>query len=191
MELVNDNYCSGGDTMKKFVSGLIAGVIVTVAVTAFAADTLKVVPNPFPVLIDGVKTEVEGYNINGSTYLKLRDFEKVGLGVDFKDNQIIITTKQEVIESESAKKEGDAVSEIINTKYKGYDAVIKDGVTFVSYEIFRYAEEYMLFLEGEEKNVKIIRKGNPDIERIISADEYLLLDLKIYIPLSIVNELGL
>jgi len=189
MELVNDNYCSGGDTMKKFVSGLIAGVIVTVAVTAFAADTLKVVPNPFPVLIDGVKTEVEGYNINGSTYLKLRDFEKVGLGVDFVDKQIIITTKQNAVEE--PKKEGDAVSEIINTKYKGYDAAIKDGVTYVYFKIFRDDNNYTFFYDEDTKNLIItFDNGEAKVERLISPDEYILHLGIIYIPLNIVNELG-
>lgn len=77
--------------MKKFFAGLIIGLLLSGGVV-FAADALNVKPNPFPVLIDGAKANVTGYNINGSTYLKLRDFEKAGLGVDFHNNQILVAT---------------------------------------------------------------------------------------------------
>jgi hypothetical protein len=83
----------GGDIMKKFTIGMILGLMLGLAVTAFAAVELNVIANPFPVLIDGAKSEVEGYNINGFTFLKLADFKKAGLTVKFNetDKQIEIT----------------------------------------------------------------------------------------------------
>lgn len=96
--------------MKKFILGFIIGALLFSFAGVFAAVELNVIPNPFPVLIDGVKTEIEGYNINGSTYLKLRDFEKAGLGIDFVDKQVVITTKKEIV-GEIAK-EVDNVEEV-------------------------------------------------------------------------------
>lgn len=72
--------------MKKFLSGLILGVIISISLVGIASE-LNIVPNPFPVLINGKETPVDGWNIEGSTFLKLRDFEKVGLVVQFNEKE--------------------------------------------------------------------------------------------------------
>lgn len=80
--------------MKKFISGFIIGILITLSITTFAAVELEIIPNPYKVLIDNKASDVKGYNINGATYLKLTDFVEAGLGVNFnKDTkQIEITT---------------------------------------------------------------------------------------------------
>ena len=80
--------------MKKFVSGLLIGILLTLSITTFAAVELEIIPNPYKVLIDNKTSDVQGYNINGSTYLKLTDFVEAGLGVNFNKTtkQIEITT---------------------------------------------------------------------------------------------------
>ena len=80
--------------MKKFVSGILIGILLTLSITTFAAVELQVIPNPYKVLIDGKSSDVQGYNINGSTYLKLTDFVEAGLGVNFNksEKQIEIST---------------------------------------------------------------------------------------------------
>jgi len=82
--------------MKKFVSGLLIGIILTFSLTAFAAVKLKIVSNPYPVMVDGQKIEVAGYIINDSTFIKLADFKKVGLDSTFnkEKKQIEITSIQ-------------------------------------------------------------------------------------------------
>lgn len=79
--------------MKKFIFGIIVGALLFGGIVA-AADTLNITLNPFPVLIDNEPTTVEGYNIDGYTYLKLADFKKAKLGVSFNqtENRIEITT---------------------------------------------------------------------------------------------------
>jgi hypothetical protein len=78
--------------MKKYLSGLLTGIIVSLSITVFAAE-FNIIPNPYPILIDGVQTEVEGYNIDGSTFLKLKAFEKAGLEIAFENNNILINTQ--------------------------------------------------------------------------------------------------
>ena len=87
--------------MKKFVSGLLIGILITLSITTFAAVELKIMPNPYDVLINGDKADVTGYNISGSTYLKLTDFKQAGLDVNFnKDKkQIEIATPSSTSES--------------------------------------------------------------------------------------------
>lgn len=79
--------------MKKYISGLITGVIISFCMVGFAAE-LNIIENPYPVLINGVVESVEGYNINGFTFLKLGDFKKAGLTVKFNetDKQIEVTS---------------------------------------------------------------------------------------------------
>lgn len=78
--------------MKRFISGCIVGGIICSAVSAIATSYI-VNPNPYPVTVDGGAVDIEGYNINDSTYFKLRDIgDKVGFDVDFADDTINITT---------------------------------------------------------------------------------------------------
>jgi hypothetical protein len=88
--------------MFKKLQGFIIGFTVSALLfsgVAFAAVELNVVPNPFPVLINGTVAVVEGYNINGYTFLKLADFKQAGLVVKFNetDKQIEITNEQALV----------------------------------------------------------------------------------------------
>ncbi len=78
--------------MKKYIAGLITGLIIAVSFTTYAAVQLKVIPNPYPVFINNTKANVQGYNINGSTYLKLSDLKATGLDVKFAESKITITS---------------------------------------------------------------------------------------------------
>lgn len=84
--------------MKKYLSGLITGLILALSFTVLAAE-LRIIPNPYPVLINGTNHTVDGYNINDYTYLKLSDFKKAGLTVKFNetDQQIEITSLNDQI----------------------------------------------------------------------------------------------
>ena len=80
--------------MKKFICGLIIGLLMATCLTVYAGD-LIVNPNPFPILVNGVKQDIEAYNINGSTYLKMAQVGLVtGAVVEFntEKKQIEITT---------------------------------------------------------------------------------------------------
>jgi hypothetical protein len=65
--------------MLKRLQGFIIGFFtcaVLLSGISFAVDELHVAPNPFPILIDGVVTPIEAYNINGFTFLKLGEIGK-------------------------------------------------------------------------------------------------------------------
>lgn len=77
--------------MKKELLFFTVGAAAAFGITAFAAY-MDVNPNPFPITLNGAPIELEGYNINGNTYFKLRDIgEKTGFLVDFQDNTIVIS----------------------------------------------------------------------------------------------------
>ncbi len=120
--------------LKKFIIGFIVGALMFSIIPVMAQEGLTVAPNPFPVVIDGVVTEVEGYNINGYTFLKLADFGKAGLTVKFNetDKQIeISSTKKAVITPEPIPDKGDDVVSDVQVYEEGnYDVVKIDGVEY-------------------------------------------------------------
>lgn len=79
--------------MKKFISGFISGAILFSVAGALAAS-FTANPNPFPIKLNGNDVTIEGYNIEGSTYFKLRDIADVlgGFEVGFDDGTITLTT---------------------------------------------------------------------------------------------------
>ncbi|MCH5210400.1 MAG: hypothetical protein J1F01_05485 [Oscillospiraceae bacterium] len=76
---------------KELIAGILIGAVVT-GTGAFAVQYVAT-DNPFPVKLDGNNVNIQGYNIEGSTYFKLRDVADAvgGFDVDFKDNTIVLT----------------------------------------------------------------------------------------------------
>ena len=80
---------------KQFIVGFVAGSVLFGSIGAFASN-FTVVPNTFPVVMNGDAISMEGYNMKGNTYFKLRDIaDKIGgFDVDFKNNTIIVETEK-------------------------------------------------------------------------------------------------
>ena len=79
--------------MKRSVMSFIMGSIIFGSVGVFAGQ-YTAVKNPYPVKLNGTAVKAEGYNINGSTYFKLRDIaDSTGkFNVDFANEEIRIAT---------------------------------------------------------------------------------------------------
>lgn len=78
--------------IKSITLGILIGATATLSITALAEYVI--VPNSFPVKVNGQTVQVEGYNINDSTYFKLRDVADAvgGFEVGFEDNAIVVNT---------------------------------------------------------------------------------------------------
>lgn len=86
--------------MKKFILGLIVGLILPVSM-AYASDYV-ISQNQFPVFVNGTRQDVDALNINGSTWLRLGDVGSVlGASVVFDEvsKQISIITSDSSVES--------------------------------------------------------------------------------------------
>lgn len=109
----------GNFPMKKITSNIacfIGGIIIASTVGAIAAN-YTATPNEFPVKVNGQETQIEGYNIEGSTYFKLRDIgDKMGFAVDFQDNTIIVGYN---VANQSFSK--------VSSVAKGYINIYQDG----------------------------------------------------------------
>ena len=80
--------------MKK--NSKVISIFVAMALAAtpvIAKEIYEATVNQFKVMVDNQDVDIEGYNINGYTYFKLRDIgDEVGFEVDFKDDNIMIST---------------------------------------------------------------------------------------------------
>ena len=105
---------------KNFVTGFISGAIAFTMVGAFAANMVTT-PNTYPVKLDGKDVSIEGYNVDDYTYFKLRDIADAvgGFDVDFKDDTITLTSKNEglTIKEEGMFSSGGTVTEPIEGEY--------------------------------------------------------------------------
>ncbi len=121
--------------MRKLIIGFIIGALLFGIVPVMADSGLTIKPNPFPVIIDGAIAEVEGYNINGYTFLKLADFRKAGLTIEFNDTekQIEIATAGESLAVATGKGD-EAVGDIERYEENGYKAIRKNGAIY--YELY-------------------------------------------------------
>ena len=95
----------GSKKMKKnFITGFVSGAVAFSMIGAFAANMITT-PNTYEVQLDGKDVNIEGYNVDDYTYFKLRDISDAvgGFDVDFKDNEIVLTSQEKGLE---IKKEG-------------------------------------------------------------------------------------
>ena len=76
---------------KQTIASFLLGITLASTVGLFAVEGLDISINPYPIIKSGEEVKAEGYNINGSTYLKTRDVANlVGTNVEFKDSKIYI-----------------------------------------------------------------------------------------------------
>ena len=74
---------------KNNIICFVSGALLFGTVGAFASY-YTATENTFPVQLNGENVSIDGYNIDGSTYFKLRDIANVigGFDVDFSNNTI-------------------------------------------------------------------------------------------------------
>ncbi|MDP4180481.1 MAG: hypothetical protein Q8942_05235 [Bacillota bacterium] len=87
--------------MKKILLGMILGIFISSTTLIFAAEVLKVTNNSFPILKDGTEVKLSAKNINGSTYLKLRDASTLlNIPITFENKKIYIGSMTPVADNE-------------------------------------------------------------------------------------------
>ncbi len=180
--------------MKKFIIGFIVGALMFSIIPVMAQEGLTVVPNPFPVLIDGVVTEVEGYNINGYTFLKLADFGKAGLTVKFNetDKQIeISSTEKAIITPEPIPDKGDdVVSDVQVYEENGYKVIMDNEVEYYSWKSICDNIEPKGYNIGYDKTgdsmflikYNTIKKSTADSTKILESIPYKIFNDATHIP---------
>lgn len=102
--------------------GLIVGVVLTFTSSIYAEDLAKLVgkqvDGEFPVVLDGRELKNKAPAIEGTSYAPVREIaETLGLGVDFKDGTVLLTTPKQ---SEVPKlPEEELTIEVIESRLEG------------------------------------------------------------------------
>ncbi|MFT9498238.1 hypothetical protein [Anaerosolibacter sp.] len=99
--------------MKKFISGLIIGILITSSVAANSDMIGKVIDATYPLVIDGNVLDKNAIVVEGTSYIPVRSAsDKFGYDVKFIETSKIITMdkiESPVVEEES----GDVMEEVI------------------------------------------------------------------------------
>lgn len=168
--------------MKKYFAGLITGIIIAISFTTYATVQLKVIPNPYPVFINNTKANVQGYNINGSTYLKLADLKATGLNVKFADSKITIasaTSKTDPDSNSNNALKNTVYSYKTDRKVDNFPIYQKNGIDYIDFsDISNYfvAKEFESNDEDiSEGNIKFIRY---DISTQLSGENTMSISIK-------------
>lgn len=144
--------------MKKITSNIacfVSGVIIASTVGALAA-TYTATENAFPIKINGQDAQMEGYNINGSTYFKLRDIgNRMGFNVDFQDNTIYIGEVPAIKEDQNATGPIEVSVTDSGEKTKGDIAIYKDNNS-VEYFLLTDINEVMMGIKQDQFDMWII-----------------------------------
>ena len=126
--------------MKKFLSGLIIGVLITTSLTVYAAVEYSIIANPFPIYVNEKMEDVEALNINGSTWIRLGSIAKVlnaSVIFDEVSSQINITTGGNNV-SESATNETQIDSNTMPQSTEKPNYYTKDGLEMMDYRDTNY-----------------------------------------------------
>ena len=136
---------------KEFIIGIVLGGVVFSVTTIFANNMLNVITNPFKIKVDNVEKFIEGYNINGNSYFKLRDIGRyTGFDVDFKENTIMINTQLS-----ASLNSGD--EKTIQTNSKNDVEVINEDTIKVSENLYYY---FQFINKNKLKNIIFIPVEN-------------------------------
>lgn len=120
-------------TNKNKLIAIVAAVAIA-ATPVLAKEIYQATKNEFKILVNNQEADIEGYNIDGYTYFKLRDIgDKVGFSVDFKDGNILINTGTEQEEEESKEVKKYNTVTILGDSYSTYTDFVEPATNEVWY----------------------------------------------------------
>jgi len=181
--------------MKKFISGLVIGLMISTSLIAFANTTNiigKQIQGIFPLIINGQKCDKDVIVIDGTSYLPVRKASEIfGYKVDFKNNEVILSNQNE---SSSEKKAGDKLKHDIYKVQAGFETIekieciMKDNEIYVAIGMFNNLQRNH---EIGEVIISLPNKPNLTIylDKIINGEDIngIMYGGRIYIKLSALN----
>lgn len=111
--------------MKKFICGLIIGVIISSLVGVCAVNSIY--ENPYKIFVNGEEKQIQGYNIDDYSYFKLRDIADAvgGFDVDFNNDTIQLSKDGYVYDNDNT--QVDPISELKKYAVENIHSVTDPG----------------------------------------------------------------
>lgn len=143
---------------KQFITGFISGALLCGAIGVGAA-VFEAHTNSFPIQLNGENITMEGYNINGYTYFKLRDIADTvgGFSVDFANNTIQLAKDGYVYEQTQTLSPEEIAKEAVLRQYPGWSVKSTQDLGGGSY--------YVFITDGEQ-NKRIEISGETIVENL-------------------------
>ena len=159
---------------KNVIISFITGAMLFGTAGVFAGQYIAT-ENPFPVQLNGEKVSLEGYNIEGSTYFKLRDIADVvgGFNVDFNNNTIQLSKdgyvyNNTVSSDDKLKEYAKQIKSVINEDH----GVAYDNVKFMLTDVTGDGKNDLLAggidEEGLLAQIEVYYINNGNIEKILN-----------------------
>ena len=173
---------------RELIIGIIIGAVCFSGFSIFADTLYNISPNPYKITVNGSEKYIEGFNINGYSYFKLRDIgEQVGFDVDFKEDIIMITDENNT-----------APSAIATNHWVNADTYIENDITYYRWNYYEsmnmLSNSYIDVITNEEEYVVVLRAKNKDNKKsrndtiLLNNIEYKLVNDKIVISEQYFNK---
>ncbi|MGN0181622.1 MAG: hypothetical protein ACI4DP_04305 [Candidatus Ornithomonoglobus sp.] len=126
---------------NNIMVSFIAGALLFGSAGVFAGQYIAT-ENPFPIKLNGQDINIEGYNIDGSTYFKLRDIADVvgGFDVEFSNNTILLQKPSDI---EIYCNILNSISEISQSSYEIYNNALGDYVSYRNGTLVGMIDSYL------------------------------------------------
>ncbi len=172
--------------MKERLHGLIVGVIAGAVIACSAgglAAQYTVSDNEFPVMYNGSRVSLQGYNIDGSTYFKLRDIADVvgGFDVGFENNTIKLTANSNSNTIENSKADTN-ISDNVNSNITSikYDTSFTLNKYYGSGRLWRTTNMESFKIIDTEQAYTGKLKITYEAIGVVTGDNSLGIDVKCY-----------
>lgn len=157
---------------KQFIAGFVTCFILLsfIFIPGYAEDALQVMLNPYPIVVNGQILQVESYNINGFTFLKLADIGTAfNATTKFNETkqQIELTTNSKTVNT-SNNKQPTIINYDLDSKkpinaelidYKGCRALKYENKTFVHIEDLYILGLVSKIIDTQERTIVYEKNG--------------------------------
>lgn len=167
------------ERLQGVITGVIAGIIITCSAGVLAAQ-YAATDNTFPITYNGNQVSLQGYNIDGSTYFKLRDIADVvgGFNVGFENNMIKLTgSNSNTVESPKADTN---VSDNVNPSNIKYDTSFTLNKYYSSGRLWRTTNMESFKITNTEIAYSGKLKITYEAVGVLTGDNSLSIDVKCY-----------
>lgn len=164
--------------LQGFIAGILSGIVAAGTIGVFAAY-YTAEDNPFPITYNGNQVSLQGYNIEGSTYFKLRDIADVvgGFNVGFENSTIVLTGNPSFAGDAKTDDKQNTINNKSNIKY---NTSFKLDKYYSTGRWWRTTDVESFQITNTETSVLGDLKISYEIIGVVTGDNYCSINVKCY-----------
>lgn len=198
--------------MKKYIVGLLSGIIICISFSVFASNLLQVNTVNYQVIVNGSEVTSEKFNYNGKTYLELRqtaellnaeiNWDKVNKIANIESKNYLVTptptltpTSTQILNNVTyaiptpkapmeTLKPANKNEFIYTDSMTSYRAIKQDDVVYVKARDIQDKYPSILFFTCKPNINKLFAINAKTNDLVFDSIPYILLDNNVYTPYS-------